>query len=247
MLAASASAQEQGPPSGGGNELTEEERYARAEDFVSKAQAYIGGKERIDALRSLRMKGVLTPGGGEPGTIETVYLRPDYQQSVSVLAGLKETTTLNGTEAWRRVESATTQGPSQLSLYSADDARQLQASVADMLSFHGTPPTFKGSILYLGTRELEGAPVLAMRYEHSDDYWFIKYFDPETARLLHMVNAQGIIYSYEGEIEASGLKFPKSVVVRFITQFGEQQLSISYSQIVVNEEVDPEMFRVPLK
>lgn len=226
-------------------ELSAEEKAKKVQQTVALARSYLGGEKKLESIETVQLNGVLVYGNGESGTIELVFKKPNYHQVISVIGTDKETSTLNRTEAWRTLENLQSPGAFQLSFYEVDDVRHLEATVVDMLSFLDVPPTRKGSIEYVGTQEIEGKEAIALRYEHSDRIWFRRYFDPETGRVMHMVNNNGVIFSYQGAIEANGVTFPEKTIVSFLTQFGEQRMEISYSSISVNEDVDLERFRVP--
>lgn len=226
-------------------ELAEEERAAKVRETVALARSFLGDSDKLDSVESIKMKGVLVYGNGQSGTIESVFRAPNYHQFISVIGGNRETSTLNRTEAWRKYENLQAPGAYELSFYETDDLRHLAATVVDTLSFLDTPPTRNGRIEYLGTSEIAGKEAIMLLYIHSDRIWFRRYIDPETGRVLHMVNDKGIIFSYEGVIEVDGVKFPEKTIVRVVTQYGEQTMELSISDIALNEEVDLDRFRVP--
>lgn len=226
--------------------LSDAERAELAKETVARAREYMGGSDKLDAIKSIHLQGVLVYGSGQSGTIDSVFQKPSHHQVVTTMGAVKETSTLNKSEAWRKAEDLRSPGAFELSFYDVDEVRHLQATVLDALSFFETPPTRKGRIEYLGTGDVNGEPAEVMYYLHTDRIWFRKYFDPETGRLMHMVNDKGVVYSYEGEKLVDGVRFPEKVVVRIITQFGEQTMEVSYSSITLNEEFDLERFRVPV-
>ncbi|EDY80681.1 hypothetical protein VDG1235_297 [Verrucomicrobiia bacterium DG1235] len=226
-------------------ELTEAERAQKVEETVALARKYLGGAAKLDAIKTIHSQGVLVYGNGASGTVESVFKSPNYHQFVSVINGSKETTSLNRTEAWIKVESLSSPNTYSLDFYGVDDVRHLEATVIDSLSFLKIPPTRNGRIEYLGTGEVKGEQAIVLQYIHSDRIWFRRFIDPETGRVMHMVNDKGVVFSYEGELEVDGVVFPKTTIVRSVTQFGEQTMEISYSSIKINESIDTERFRVP--
>lgn len=223
-----------------------EDHQALIEETVALAREYLGGARKLDAIDTIRYQGVLVYGSGESGTVESVFKRPNRHQFISVINNQRETSTLNRTEAWRKMENLDQPGAYSLDFYQVDDLRHLEATVIDTLSFMKAPPTRNGRIEYLGTEEVEGVETRVLLYRHSDSIWFRKYIDPETGRLLHMVNSKGVVFTYQGEILVDGVRFPEKVVVRFRTQFGQQSMEVSYSTITLNAEIDTERFRVPV-
>ncbi|MBK1877874.1 hypothetical protein [Pelagicoccus mobilis] len=226
-------------------ELSDEERAAKAKETVALARSFLGNPDKLDAIKSIKMKGVLVYGSGQSGTVESVFKSPNYHQFISVIGGNRETSTLNRSEAWRKLENLQAPGAYQLTFYEPDDIRHLEATVIDTLSFLETPATRNGRIEYLGMSEIAGQEAIMLLYVHNNRIWFRRYIHPETGQVLHMVNDKGVIFSYEGTIEVDGVKFPEKTIVRVVTQFGEQTMEISYSDISLNEEVDTDRFRVP--
>lgn len=226
-------------------ELSDAERAQKKDEAVELARSYLGAEKALEGVSSIKMDGVLVYGNGASGTVEAYYKSPNYHQFISVFQGTKETSTLDRNEAWRKIEDLRTPNSYTMSFYEPDDVRHLAATVSDYLSFLKTPPTRKGRIEYLGTSVVDGQDTIVLLYIHNDRIWFRRYIDPETGRVLHMVNDKGIVFSYEGEIEAGGIKFPERTIVRVVTQYGQQSMEISFSNIVVNEPMDAERFRVP--
>lgn len=226
-------------------ELSAAEKAVITEEIVAKGRAYLGGSKKLDAIDSIRLQGVLVYGNGQSGTFESVFKRPNYHQFISVIAGSRETSTLDRTEAWSKFESLENPASYSLNFYEVEDMLNLQATVLDTLSFLKPPPTRKGSIEYLATGVIEDKEYVVLLYRHGDGIWFRRYFEPETGRVAHMVNNKGVVFTYEGRLEVDGVVFPQKTIVRFITQFGEQRMEISNSSIALNKDVDLQRFRVP--
>lgn len=215
------------------------------EETVAKARAFLGGNKKLNAVSTIHLQGVIVYGNGQSGTFESVYKRPDYHQFISVIGTQKETSTLNKTEAWQKIENVATPGSWTLNFYGIDDLRHMQATVSEALSFLKTPPVRKGRIEYLGTEEVDGRLAQVLVYHHGNGIWFRRYIDNETGRVLRMINDKGVTFTEYGEKIVDGVWFPEKMVVSFRTQFGEQSMEISYSSITLNEKVDSNRFKVP--
>lgn len=226
-------------------ELSDEERAAKVKETVALARSFLGDSDKLEAVESIKMKGVLVYGSGESGTIESVFKAPNYHQFISSIGGIRQVSTLNRTVGWQTTERLNTPGSMDLMFHQTDDLRYLEATVMDTLNFLDTPPTRNGRIEYLGTSEIAGQEAIMLLYIHSNRIWFRRYIDPETGRVLHMVNNKGIIFSYEGTLEVDGVTFPEKTIVRVVTEYGQQTMEISITDIALNEEVDLERFRVP--
>lgn len=226
-------------------ELTDAERANIITDTVALARAHMGGDAKLDAIQSIRFKGVLVYGNGQSGTVESVFKKPNNYQFTSTIGGNRETSTLNSTAAWQKMENVQSPDAYRLNFYELDDMRHLQATIVDAFSFLKTPPTRNGRIEYLGTGKVEGKAAIVLAYYHNDSTWFRRYFDPETGRVMHMVNSKGVVYTYDGELELDGVKFPQKTIVRSVTQFGEQRMEISYASVETNIDIDMERFGLP--
>lgn len=228
------------------DEISEEEALAIVEETVAKARAYLGGDKALDAVNSIHYEGVLVYGNGQSGTIESIFMKPGYHQAISVIGPQKEISTLNKNEAWQKIERVDRPGAWSLNIYSIDELRALQATVADTLSFLKTPPTRKGRIEYLGTEEVDGRETRKLLYYHGGDRAFLRYFDSETGREVRMINQNGGIFIKSGERLVDGVRFPEKLVVKFITEIGVQSIEISYTNITVNEKFDTDRFNMPV-
>ncbi len=217
------------------------------EETVALARAYLGGDAKLDAIKSIEYRGSLVYGDGSSGSIESVVVRPHFQQFSSVINGYKETTTLNRTEAWRKVERIDQPGSWSMDFLDPDGIRHMVASVQDTLSFFKEPPSRNGRIEYLGTEELDGRQVRVLKYLNSDYIWFLRYIDAETGKVLRMANDKGTVFTEQGEILVDGVRFPEKLIVTFATGAGQKSsMELSYTSVVVNGEIDFERFKVPV-
>lgn len=229
----------------GESELSESEKAKIIADTVALGREYMGGAAKLDAINSLRFDAVLVYSGGLSGTVETVMKKPNNYQVVSTIGGLREISTLNPTAAWQKTENFKEPGVYTMRFYEVEEMRNLEAMVSSIMSFLKTPPTRNGRIEYVGTGSVLGKKAIVLNYVHSDRIWFRRFFDPETGRLMHMVSSNGVVFTYEGELESDGVVFPQKTLVRYLTQFGEQTMEISYTSATVNPDLNLERFAVP--
>lgn len=212
------------------------------EKTIAKARKYLGGDEALKKIKTISYKGVVIYGTGQSGTIESVYKQPSYHQTTSVIGKIKETSTLNKTEGWQKVESVDAPGAWSLDLYTVDDLKHMQASVASKLGFLSKPNTISGRIEYLGTKELDGKSVQVLQYFYTSTIWFRHYIDDETGRVLYTLNDKGFIFKETGEKVVEGVRFPEKIVV----SAGSEKMEISFSEIKVNQPIDNDRFNVPV-
>ncbi|MDQ8204827.1 hypothetical protein [Pelagicoccus sp. SDUM812003] len=227
-------------------QVSPEEAAAIVKETVAKARQYLGGEKALNAVKSIHYKGVLVYGNGQSGTIESIFMKPNYHQAISVIGNQKETSTLNRTEAWQKVERVDQPGSWTLNIYQLQELRAMQATVADTLSFLNTPPVRNGRIEYLGTETIDGRELVVLYYAHGRSRGFHRYIDRETGEVVHMINQNGAIMTTSGEQWVDGVRFPEKLVAKFITQFGVQTIEITYTSIDINESFDTDRFNVPV-
>ncbi len=226
-------------------ELSDEAKAKIIEETIALGREYMGGDENLNKVESIRFEGVLVHAGGQSGTVESIVKKPGYYQFISSIAGVRETSTLNPTSAWRKLEEFRNPGSYSMSFYDVEELRNLEATIADTLGFLKAPSTRNGRIDFVGKGKVRGRSAIILNYVYSDRIWFRRYFDPETGRVMFMQSSKGMVFTYEGDIEVEGVRFPQKVLVTYVSQYGESTMEISYSKAEVNLEVDLERFRVP--
>ena len=222
------------------------EQQKLVDETLAKARAYLGSDAKLDAVRSVRFTGVLVYGNGDSGTVDIVYKKPQHQQIVSVINGLREVSTLKRTEAWRKIERYDRPGSWELNLYETNDILRMQANVRDLFDFMKVPSARVGKVTYEGEQEIDGVMTRALRFDHGSGIFFIKYIDPATGRLNRSVNDLGMVFVPTGEKMVDGVRFPEKLVTRFLTPLGVESLELTYSGITLNEDIDNARFDVPL-
>ncbi len=227
------------------SELSDAEKAKIIEETVALGRDYMGGDAKLDAVESVRFEGVLVQAGGLSGTVESVMKKPGYYQFTSSIGGVRETSTLNPTSAWRKLENFKQPGAYSLSFYEIEELRNLEATIADSLGFLKAPKTRNGRIEFVGKGKVRGKMAVILNYVYGDRIWFRRYFDPETGRVMFMQSSKGMVFTYEGDLEVDGIRFPKKVLVTYVSQYGESTMEISYSKAEINVDVDLERFRVP--
>ena len=223
-----------------------EDKEALIDSTIALARSYLGEEEKLDAVSSLRYEGIVVSGSGLSGTSEIVFKKPNYYQIRTVIGGVKEVTTLNKTEGWRQTERVDQPGSWQLQLTDVADIYRMEAILQDTLGFLAEPKTRTGRILYEGSEEVEGRQTHVLVHYYGNGIWFRRNIDAETGRVLRKINDLGMIFIESEEMVVDGIRFPKTMVSRTITPEGEISMELSLSSIEVNEEIDTDIFDVPM-
>lgn len=228
-------------------EAQEEENHDELiEEVVALARSYLGDADDLAAIKTIQYRGVLIYGNGDSGTFSSIYKKPNFQQFTSIMKGYKEVSTLNRTEAWRKAEDVSQPGSWDLDFYEVDDIHHMQATVNEAFSFMATPVARKGRIQYIGKEDVNGRDSHILVYFHADHIWFRRNIDAETGKLLSTMNDRGIRFEEHGENVINGVRFPETLITRFMSAQGEQTMELKYTSVIVNEEVNDDLFNVPV-
>lgn len=229
----------------GGTYAQSSDDEAKIDAVIAKARARLGPEAKLRSVESIYMKGTLLYGDGNTGSAEIIFQKPLQQKFVGIVNDFQETSALDDTEGWRRVQKVGDSDAWSLDLYDVDEILHMQASVREALNFFDRPKTRRSKVFYLGEEEIKGAQCEVLEYNYGNGVWFRRYFDAETGRLVLSLNDKGVIFEESGEIIVDGIRFPKKLTTTFLTETGEQTMEISYSKIELNNKYDPEIFEIP--
>lgn len=238
-----------------GSTLLVSTALADAEAIITKARAYLGGETALNGVRSIRYAGVVDTiekdaTGAEKAVkhqIEIIFQK-DYQQRIVLTKeGEVETTALDDYEAWHRIQEKGEQSRWRTVLFQKNRVKQFRASSWENLSFFRGIERVGGSLVDHGVVQNEGKSAHKVAFVHEPAIVYIRYFDPETGKLLYTETDQGARIREEGEKVVNGIRFPERIVnVTTLPDGRERVVTISIHEVTVNETFPPDYFRVPL-
>jgi outer membrane lipoprotein-sorting protein len=217
-----------------------------ADELIEKSLQAIGGRPKIDAVKSVRMTGkMLAPQGLEiPMTME--YKEPDKLRTEATVQGMTAIQALNGKEGWMVAPFMGKKDPEKMS---DDDVKRTaeQLDSFDMLSKYKE----KGhAIEYVGKEDLEGTPAFKLKLTKKNGDVSYLYLDAESYLLVKLTGktkVQGQEMESEttlGDYKAvDGVLYPFSIESQ--AKGSPMKMVMTFSKIEVNPTLDDSRFAMP--
>jgi hypothetical protein len=224
-----------------------------AASVITKARAYLGRDEALDAVNSVHFTGVMTTvedltEGAKPVNyaIEIIFQKP-YQQRIEARSDKRvEITALDNYDAWRRVEDPKDPSRWRVDLLPKDPIKMLRANTWENLTFFRGLENKGGTIDDLGPTNVNGIACEKLAFRHEPTIVFYRYFDLVTGRLVLTETGSGSTIREEGEIMAGGIRFPKTVITTTKQADGkDRSVTVKFDKVTVNETFPSSMFAVP--
>ncbi|GIW72948.1 MAG: hypothetical protein KatS3mg102_2490 [Planctomycetota bacterium] len=215
------------------------EAIARGREIIAQALRARGGRERLEALRSLRLRGtgtLHTAQGAVPVATTVTLVFPDRVriELKSPLFG-ELLQVCDGKHAWMRTAGGVVELPAsqarQLREQAAGDGSQLLRRLAEP----DAQPVF------LGTEELDGRSVVVIDAGGGTKL----FFDAESHALVRRdeERPEGVVTTWMDEYrEVAGLQFARRVRT---FAGGEERVRVEFEQVEVNPEVPEAAFQRP--
>jgi hypothetical protein len=227
---------------------------AAPDAIIAKARAYLGSEEALNAVRSLRYAGTVetvekqADGSEKPASyaIEIIFQK-DYQQRITLTKDdLIETTALDDYEAWHRIQDKRDATRWRTVLFQKNRIKQLRASTLENLTFFRGIEKVGGQVVDHGVVPIDGKNAHKVGFVHEPGIVYVRYFDPETGKLLFTETDQGVRIREEGEFTVNGIRFPKRIINMTTLPDGtERVVTIAITEVAVNQNFPADMFRVP--
>jgi outer membrane lipoprotein-sorting protein len=219
-----------------------------ADELIEKNLQATGGRQKLEAVKSVRMTGkMLVPQGqGLEIPITMEYKEPDKLRTEATVQGMTAIQALNGKEGWMVNPFMGKKDPEKMS---ADDVKRTedQLDSFDLLSKYKE----KGhTIEYVGKEDIEGTPAYKLKLTKKNGDVSYLYLDAESSLLVKITGktkmqgqelesdtalgdykaVDGVLYPFSIESQAKGM--PGKMVMTF-------------SKIEVNPTLDDSRFAMP--
>jgi hypothetical protein len=214
---------------------------ATVDEVISRARAHLGRDAALDGVRTLRYIGTIQAGDEARGTIEILFKKPFQQRITQTIGELREITALDDMEGWVRIEEVANPDNWQMRLLDVPQIRRLRANNWENLNFFRGLERRGGRVEHRGEGTLNGTRTVKLAFVHNPEIVFIRHFDAATGKLLLTEIEQGGTIREEGEIVVSGIRFPR----RVISTIEDRTVTITFSEVKVNEDVPDSVFAVP--
>jgi hypothetical protein len=220
--------------------------------IIAKARAYVGSEEALNSVQSIHYVGSLVtpdPTDAKKMTyvaIEIILQAPYRQRTVASSDRSVEITALDTYDAWHRVQDPKDPTKWKMQLLGKNQIKRLRANTWENLAFYRGLEREGGKVVDQGAVTADGVACQKVAFIHSDDIIFYRYFDVGTGRLVMTELENGILIREQGEIRASGVRFPKAIRTTSKGPSGEDQnVTLTFDKVTVNEVFPATTFTIP--
>lgn len=219
-----------------------------AEELVAKNAEARGGLDKLQAIKTLRLRGTLMIGGDYQLSYAQMQKRPDRLRIEASLQGLTMVQAWDGAQGWQIQPFEGRKDPATMS---ADDAKELSEE-ADIDGVLQGAKAAGASVRYLGTEDVDGteAHKLEVKLQNGDSYTV--YLDPDYFLEIREV-ARRIVRGVPVETETdygdyekvAGVYFPFAIETG--TKGATRKQKISVDKAEANVPLDDAMFAFPAR
>ncbi|HEV2851428.1 MAG TPA: outer membrane lipoprotein-sorting protein [Thermoanaerobaculia bacterium] len=217
-----------------------------ADELIEKNLQATGGRQKIEAVKSIRMTGkMVAPQGMEiPMTME--FKEPGKLRSEATFQGMTMIQAFDGKDGWSINPMLGKKDPEKMS---ADDVKQAEEQLDSFNLF--TKYKEKGhTIEYVGKEDLEGTPAYKLKLTRKNGDVSYIYLDAESYLMVKM-NGKTKIQGQELESDTTvgdykavdGVLYPHSIESQLKGMPGK--MTITFSKIEVNPTLDDSRFAMP--
>ena len=209
---------------------------------LAKARRFIASEAELRAVDTLHFSGSIHADSGFEAKMELILLKPtsswlriETDESIEITAN-------NAHEGYILVENKTT-GQHQLNVLPGPAVARLANGAWERLNFFDNPQRRFGRIEHKGMVRYDDRMCEKVVFLYPGNIWSARYFESQTGKLLMTAFDTGQIFMEEGAIHAHGIRFPARLHVR---DGKHENKVIHFDSVVVNGEVDPEIFEFPV-
>ncbi len=217
------------------------------DEIVAKYIKTIGGKDKIEAVKTIRRAGKFTGGGGFEARVTEEKKRPDLIRQEFLIQGMVGVTAYDGKNGWKIEPWQGKKDPEPL-------GEEEMKSIVEDSDFDGPLVNYQqkgNAVEYIGTEPVEGTDAykLKVTLKNGDvQYYYMDtdYYVPikiDTKRFI-----RGEEREYETSLgdykEAGGVYFPYSSETNAKGSQFKQKINVE--KIDVNAPIDDSRFREPV-
>jgi hypothetical protein len=213
-----------------------------AEQWVARARARLGSESALQGMTSIRFTGTIEVDGANSRAIDIVFQKPIQQRITVTGPELVEVIGLDDYDGWSKRFNPKNPTQWQLTLLDAPQIKRLRAQAWDNLNFLRGIEKLRGSVQLGGDATVDGVACVKLVFTYYDNITLTRYYEKATARLIKTETETGVEIREEGEMFASGIRFPKKVSNR---EKGGKVITMTFEKIVLNETHPAGDFAVP--
>ncbi|HYG65666.1 MAG TPA: hypothetical protein VEL74_23990 [Thermoanaerobaculia bacterium] len=218
------------------------------DELVEKNLQAKGGKEKLQALKGLRMTGKMAMGPGMEGSLLIETARPDKMRSDVTIQGMTVSQAYDGKTGWKVMPFT---GKTDAEPMTEEELKQMQRQATGMDGLMGYKE--RGETLeYLGKADLEGTPVHKLKWTRQGGDSAVLYLDAEHFLELRadgkaLVQGQQMesVTTFGDYKEVGGILFAHSMQLSMPGGMGGMTMTID--KIEVNPDLPASRFAMPAK
>ncbi|WP_309385342.1 hypothetical protein [Cerasicoccus frondis] len=215
------------------------------DDFLKKARAQLGPESKLDSVESIEYKGtVISPTGEEMSKLELIFDKPNRQLLKEIRGEVVNQTAVNGYEGYvMSIDPANPRSP-LVQVLRPGQVKRLMANAVENLNFFDGPEKMRGGeIVDEGMTDYNGQTVRKIKFVYPLDLFYVRYFDPNSGKLIATVSSDGLTMVEKNSLNAAGIKFPKTVDT--YDETGKLLRTVEFTEVNVNQKLDPGAFDFP--
>jgi hypothetical protein len=237
--------------------------HADEPPIIAKARAYLGTEDALNAVKSVSLEGKFTaldspesPTNQHGAAVTIIFEKPFLHRLVvtgEAGAGRADSPgakiiVLDGYDAWQREPNPADPSNPALTILGRSQIEALRADVWENLGYYRGLEAIGGSVEDQGPATIDGVACEKVAFIHSPTITYFRYFDLNTGRLVFTETKEGLQIREEGEIIASGIKFPAKIITtqKLPTTGAQRVVTLSLEHIMVNNFYAESVFAVPL-
>ncbi|MBI2814541.1 MAG: hypothetical protein HYX71_09675 [Opitutae bacterium] len=213
-----------------------------AAEWIARARARLGSEAALQGVSSIRYTGTLEEDGAKQRTLDIIFQKPLKQRITLTGAEVTDIIALDEYDAWQKRINPKNPAQWQLTLIDAAQTKRLRAQVWDNLNFFSGIEKMRGSVRLDGDTTVDGVLCVKLVFTYLPNMVLTRYLDKATARLVKTETESGTEIREEGEIFASGVRFPRKVVNR---DKGGRATTMVFERVILNEAHAAAEFAVP--
>ncbi len=220
--------------------------------IIAKARSFVGTEAALNGVKSVHFVGTLVtadPAGASKqarAAVEIFFQTPERQRIQATSDKTVEVTALDGYDAWQRIQDTSDTTKWRQTLLGADQIKRLRSNTWESLGFFRGIESHGGSVEDQGSATVDGVACRKIAFTYAPNIIFFRYIDPVTGRLVSTETESGSTLREQGEIRASGIRFPKTIITTTKNPAGKvQTVTLTFDKVTVNEPMPASLFAVP--
>lgn len=216
------------------------------DELIEKYLQAQGGREKVAAIKSMRMEGKMDMGQGMQMPIKIAYVSPDKMRFEGTMQGMTMVQAVDGDSGWQIMPFM---GKTEPEPMSADDVTQAKKQLEsfDPLSRY---KELGHTLELVGKEDLEGSPAYKLKLTRKDGEVTYAYLDAESYLLVKTAGKskmQG--QEVEAETKIGDYKEVGGILVAHTMESKVKNMpnsmTISFSKVEVNPSLVASDFQMP--